>query len=446
MKTYARPRLALLRLGAFLVALGCFQVAHAGYAELAPPQGFSNAGGFRFATSANDTWFGRVVHQPNALRVPVPGSAVTMPASYRLASNAPRIAAGIIFANPAIRTAAGIAAWLLAGSLVWDAAEQAWKQLTEIEEGTGKEYQAVNTTQWFTSPTAACYHYISVRTSGSSERSMQGILPNGNCKVGYVKTPESGYEEVQIITRDVVMTGSCPQGWTQTPAGCVSPALNQPQFEEALDPKPMPDTVPQELPQPAPLPVEQPYINPEPGPNPAQRPLFVPTGDPVRNPNYDPSAPPSPTNQPWIQPGVRVVPSPTASQPWRVDLQPVDRPVSGPDPLPPDSEGPGQDNGGDKPKEQPDLCEKNPDVVACQKLGEADPQQRQDDTQEFTVTPATFSSSAGCPPPVSFQMFGQAYEFSYSGACNVLATLRALMLAMAAVLAAYIVADSFKVS
>ncbi|PJZ17701.1 hypothetical protein CEW46_33070, partial [Bacillus cereus] len=74
---------------------------HAGYAQLAPPAGFGGSpAGWTFAPSANDSTFGRVIHQPNGLKVPVPGTTTTMSASYRLAANAPRIAAAVIFANP----------------------------------------------------------------------------------------------------------------------------------------------------------------------------------------------------------------------------------------------------------------------------------------------------------------------------------------------------------
>ena len=98
-----------LIVGVLLASLGAF--AHAGYAQLADPPGFSGSpGDWKFAPSANDAHFGKVVHQPNGLKFPVGGTPVNMPAGYRFAANAPRIAAGIIFMNPYVRTAASILA------------------------------------------------------------------------------------------------------------------------------------------------------------------------------------------------------------------------------------------------------------------------------------------------------------------------------------------------
>lgn len=94
---------------AALVALS----AHAGYAlKLGRPCGLRcNFAGHTYAASAaNDKVFGNVIHQPNGLRTTVAGQAVKMPASYRLAANAPRIAAQVLFLHPGIRTVVGIAA------------------------------------------------------------------------------------------------------------------------------------------------------------------------------------------------------------------------------------------------------------------------------------------------------------------------------------------------
>lgn len=200
----------------------------------------------------------------------------------------------------------------------------------------------------------------------------------------------------------------------------------------------MPERVPQELPQPTPLPIEypSPYINPDPGPNPEHKPRFVPSGDPVPNPNYDPDSAPGPNNQPYIQPGTKIQPSPTASQPWRVDYQPVNRPQPTKDPV---NNPDGEDKPGDKEKE-PDLCEKNPDIIACQKLEmPEDPGKLPVKEVEFEMTPESgFAGAAACPAPVQATLNGKTYGFSWQPFCNSLDMIKPLLLAFAWLSAAFI--------
>lgn len=226
----------------------------------------------------------------------------------------------------------------------------------------------------------------------------------------------------------------CPVGWTSTPAGCLSPALTQPQFEDALNPHPMPSTVPLELPKPSPLPIEpNPWINPEPGPNPQTRPRFVPNGDPVKNPNYDPNAEPSPDNQPFKQPGTRIVPSPTEKDPFRLDIQPVDKPTPTPDPQPDQDEGPGQDPNV-KPQENPGLCDQYPDIVACAKLGEAPeakPLENIDKTLEIKKEQGWGPENGTCPAPKTATVAGVALEMSFQPLCDFATGIRPVIIGLA---------------
>lgn len=203
----------------------------------------------------------------------------------------------------------------------------------------------------------------------------------------------------------------------------------------------MPERVPWELPYPSPLPVERPWINPAPGPDPEHRPRFVPTGDPVKNPDYNPSADPSPDNQPWKQPGVRIVPSPTDAEPWRVDYQPTNRPASGPEPQPDQDEGPGQGNPSDKPIENADLCEKHPDIVACAKMDEVQPEDVDNEDKPLTITPENGwgNENAACPAPVTKQVAGLNLEMSWQPFCDFAKGIRPVVIAMAWLSAALLV-------
>lgn len=378
--------------------------AQAGYAQLAPPAGFGgSAGNWTFAPSANDLRYGATAYSPNALRVP--GTTATMPAAYRFAANAPRIAAAAIFMNPYVRAGVGIATWLGVAGLVWDEVSKQWTKVIPGEETIipNYEYSRTESDSWTTAD-AVCQSYT--RPGGRYTFSKQeGLNYYSGCNL-YL--PSGYYDQYRSLKSRKI---PCPANTIETPAGCVvetnrvEPVTIE-EFQTRLPSSPMPDTVPWELPKPTPLPVEQPVINPEPVQNPQPRPLFVPTGDPVPNPQYDPNAAPGPNNQPWFQPGVRVNPSPTPQEPWRVDLQPVNRPVPGPEPMPePDSENPPNP---DKPsEEQIDFCAKNPEVLACAKPELDTPEgEIPKSNREVTFTEENLFSGGSCPADVYFTPHG----------------------------------------
>lgn len=93
-----------------------------------------------------------------------------------------------------------------------------------------------------------------------------------------------------------------------------------------------------------------------------------------------------------------------------------------------------------------DPCKLNPDRAGCVKLGtpESDPLTKK--VTPVSVTSINFASSSACPAPLSFTVRGATYGVSYQPLCDRLFILKALFLAMAGFLAAYILADSFKVA
>jgi len=91
-------------------------------------------------------------------------------------------------------------------------------------------------------------------------------------------------------------------------------------------------------------------------------------------------------------------------------------------------------------------CETNPSSAGCADLGTAPtPDTMKKTTQAVAVSTVSFSSGGACPSPLTFSVIGQSYGVSYQPLCDQMFILRALFLAMAGVLAAYILADSFKV-
>jgi hypothetical protein len=415
----------------------CFLVsgsAHAAYAQLSPPAGWTStpgaSGNFAMGNASNAATLANGTVRTNAA-LNVGGRAISVPASLRFSANAPRIAAAVIFQHPAVRTAAGIATLLGLASITWDEALQAWvKPGSEYKISDGVGWWAYNISQPSKTPEAECQ-----KITGGAYDKVMGPYDGGLTMACYKK---SGTSSEFVTTMRKTSMSSCPAGWFITPAGCVQTVpprkLSEPEFIEELAPLPMPSTVPRELPNKTPLPVERPVINPTPGDNPSPSPLFVPTGDPVPNPNYNPEAAPGPSNQPWLQPGVRVTPRPTTDSPWQVDVQPVDRPQAGPDPLPDAEQNPDTDPN-DKPKEEDSksLCEKHPDILACQKLGDITPENLAKNTVTLQINREEgFGPANGaCPAPNQFVVMGKSMAFQWDLLCDFANQIRPLLVGFA---------------
>ncbi|WP_234640660.1 virulence factor TspB C-terminal domain-related protein [Delftia tsuruhatensis] len=326
-----------------------------------------------------------------------------------------------------MRTAAAIAAWLGVGKLIWDEAEGIWRETSDPVRGDGKLWWTSWNPALQPSPEAACLS----STGPGADWSYQfiGIIngPFGPRDCNYRAQMKSNpniwnYVTAGLYSKDVETPEECPAGWTKTPAGCVSPAVDQPRFEEILA-KPgniLPERVPLDLPYP--LPINLPEIAP----------LFIPTGNPVPNPNYNPSAPPGVDNQPWNQPGVRVTPAPVPGSPWQVDIQPINRPVDNPnpDPNPKPDPNPGD---GDKPTEKdPGLCEMYPDIVACQKLGGIDAKELPKKTVPMQITKQNVGPENGsCPAPRQFDVMGVSMAFRWDLLCDFATGIRPILVGFA---------------
>lgn len=421
--------------------------AHAAYAQLAPPAGWTStpgaSGTFAIGNASNAATLANGTVRANAA-LNVGGRSISVPASMRFASNAPRIAAAVIFQHPAVRTAVGIATLLGLASITWDDAMQAWVKPgydATISNGYGWRVDASRVpNKVYDTAEEACKDIIGEPVGATFVRADVHVKDPVYLSVASCvwKRPPPQNSEYSPREAKAAPNASCPSGWFITPAGCVQKIpprrLTEPEFIEELAPLPMPSTVPRELPNKTPLPVEQPVINPTPGDNPSPSPLFVPTGDPVPNPNYNPNAAPSPTNQPWLQPGVRVTPRPTTDSPWQVDVQPVDRPQAGPDPLPDVEQNPETDPN-DKPKEEDSksLCEKHPDILACQKLGNINPENLAKNTVSLHINREEgFGPANGaCPAPKQFVVMGKSMAFQWDLLCDFANQIRPLLVGFA---------------
>lgn len=364
-----------------LSALGC-SAASAAYVYPKAPAGYgrSPSGATVYTPQPNDVFWDLISRQTKTMDLPGSGGARVGTAA-KLGSAARGAAAAVIFRNPYVRTGLAIASWLGAGKMIWDEASKAWVSTDpgDSQVSDGYEYKSPagnGQERWFPSAHGAVSDWAAWATATDQNWSYSvQSCSGGTCQVRFVSKHDP--DNVQFTSLTPLSRGSsCPAGSYVTPGGCAQtpPAvpLTEDQFKDKL-PAPMPDGVPPELPYPTPLPVEapSPWFNPSPGSSPTSQPIRVPTGDPQPNPDYDPNAAPSPTNQPYRQSYRDYQHSPTTEHPWRLDVrdgyrylpgpQGQKEPETVPNPTNPDpSTKPNQ-------QQQPDLCEKNPDIVACEK-------------------------------------------------------------------------------
>jgi len=333
---------------ASLLSLVLFMVppsSHAAYAQLKPPVGWAQgmgaavpgqAGTFNYGAAANGATYKGTTVLTNA-GLAVAGQLVTVPVSMRLAANAATVAATYSFGNPWLFGA------LTVGSLAYNyykdsgyAVENGvWmKKTTEkVCNGPCTLYSLQNLSPtWYGSVAEMGPAIAKARSNAYATVTFKGCdseLSGAICRFSQV---DPNYpNSTPVLTTATLSLQAQPS----TLVTSNNPATKS-DFETVLGAKALPIGLPEKLNVPLPLmpPVfnPDPAIDPQPAPAPYQtpRPMWIPTGDPVLQPN------PSPTTQPdvWKQPGVRVTPSPTESDPWRVDLVPEEKSKNDPSPNP----------------------------------------------------------------------------------------------------------------
>ena len=135
----------------------------------------------------------------------------------------------------------------------------------------------------------------------------------------------------------------------------------------------------------------------------------------------------------------------------RPDLKP-DSPAAPRAKLPEkEKDGTGKDKDGksdaDKDKKQGDtdgLCEKHPEILACQKMGEVKGKEFDDIkiphvTDDRTWQPDDFLPSDGvCPQPKTFHVMGKAFSVGYEPLCEVMRQARFIILIAFILMSAYV--------
>lgn len=116
-----------------------------------------------------------------------------------------------------------------------------------------------------------------------------------------------------------------------------------------------------------------------------------------------------------------------------------------------EKDGSGKDKDGkgdaDKDKKQGDtdgLCEKHPEILACQKMGEVKGKEFDDIkiphvTDDRTWKPDDFLPSDGvCPQPKTFHVMGKAFSVSYEPLCELMRKVRFIILIAFILMSAYV--------
>jgi hypothetical protein len=186
----------------------------------------------------------------------------------------------------------------------------------------------------------------------------------------------------------------------------------------------MPDAVAQQLYDAGqPVPIEAPQLNPAP----VDQPLGEPYIDPVTNKT--------------VQQRARVTPMPTEDDPFRVQISPYQADVA-PAPAP----QPGDPVPSPKDEQPKDPCLENPTRVGCLDAGTPEDSTLETKAIPMTVTPVSVGGAGSCPPDKTFSAMGKQMTFSYGAICSGATLMRPIVLALAWLIAAYIVAGSIRES
>lgn len=351
-----------------------------------------------------------------------------------------------MFSPPVFVGTAAAVAFLGAKYITWDDVAKVWSY---SDPSASTVTYPVSTGYWigltdstgsyrFYTPSTFCNGYA--RSLGATHQLM-GSTSNGN----YWVCQWSWGNEGQYAQP----ASNCPSGWYVTDSGCVqnNPAqpttvpLTEEQFVDKVAPYIPPEEIPQLAPG-MPIPVDAPVVSPGEGADDTPRPIYVPVGETMPVPNTAP--------QQYTQPMMRVVPAPTATDPYRVDLQPVNNvtnnstSINGPTYI--------TNEAADetvKPSDDSDLCLENPDIDACQKTEYDTPDgEIPRDTISASYQVDNFLSGGGsCPADVYVTVHGTTHKaFDWARQCGYMTTYaRPLVLVVCAFLSVMIIAGGFKV-
>lgn len=380
-------------LAAALLLLLTTGTAFAAYAYPTPPAAWGGTAGawtYGGTAAANAPWInGSAAAQ---VTTNVGGRAITVPATMRMAANAPSVVARAILSNPAMRLAPMLA-WAAAGLLVYDAATGLWNR--EVPN-TGMSWRVDQTAVSYPSSQAACEGAAQASLAGSQYSNLVVTVTPANatehwCSMTYTLGGNNYTGTDFTLARG---TNTCPSG------NC-SPSLvpaTQEDFDALPQAVPMPDAVARAADDVMPLPQLLPEIEP----------VAEPIGTPYER-----------AGEPWQDRAV-IEPRNDDSAPWRVDQRIESAPVDEGSPSTPV-------------EQQPTFCESNPSSIACQAMDVPSQQDIAQTTRNVAVTPQSGwgADNAACPAARHITAGGHDIPIPFDMFCTYFGWLRYIIIAFA---------------
>lgn len=354
----------------------------------------------------------------------VGGKAVIMPASMRMAANAGQFAISAVRLNPAALVGSAVVAWLLSQGIEY--IDGQWKKKDSSDNGSPIEgklwyhtvYQSACTTS---SPCS----WSQVKTDFETKYGKN--LPKyyiGGARI--TGTCTSGASSAQCPFEYQWNDGKWYSGGVHT---FYVQASANPQYVPAteadfapLATAPLPDAVANEL---APKGVALPMENPQFNPPYVDEPLGEPYVDPVTGKRYQDKA--------------RVTPrSDGKTADVQIHKQQVDEQGN-----PATDETTGKEV---SPEEQDDFCKQNPDSLACMEEGETDDIDLETRSVGSSVSPVALGSPGHCmaDKTLSLSTLGRSFTFTYKPICDLASMVRPLILAIAWLLAGWIMVGAVR--
>lgn len=393
----------------FAVNLG---LAHAGSLPMAKPTNVSGSYG-SYATGGSASFTGASFN--SGFTSSVGGRPVTVPASWRMASNAGQFAAAAVRGNPAGLVGAAVVAWLLPYGIEW--IEGQWQRSetpAPVPFANGGSlfchgaYRSLN----------ACWA-MSIGTTPDKVNNCSAVI-GGQVAVTCTYIP-NGNTTTFTYSNNV----QCPVNTTYNNGFCVGTAQLRPATDadwNTINPANFPDAAAGELAgKGVPLPLQNPQFDPDP--------LDVPISDPY----VDPS-----TGKRY-QDKARITPQPSSPEVadlrlFKQEVDPNGNPVV--DPATNEAKSPE--------KTDSDPCKENPDRVGCMEAGEADDIDVQQQNAGSSINPVSVGGAATCPADKSVTYLGKQLTISMQPVCTMAGMVHPVVIAVAWLLAGYILIGAMR--
>lgn len=412
---------------ALLLALS--GTASAASVAMKPPVGITGnpASSSGWTTAANFVGNFSAASFSGGFTTNVGGKSVTMPATMRMAANAGQFAISAVRLSPAALIGSAVVAWLLSQGIEY--IDGQWKKKDTSDNGAPEAGH-----NWYNNgynsactPVAPCSWAANKADWESKYGSNQptqygGARITGTCYPNGARKYSCPFEFLWKSNNQWYNGGTVTFEWVGNANPQYIPATDS-DFA-ALAAAPLPDAVATEL---ANKDVALPMENPQFDPKYVDEPLGEPYVDPVTGKRY--------------QDAVRVTPQ---SDGKTADVQTKKQEV--------DEEGePSVDpeTGAElQPEKQDDFCKQNPDSIACMEKGETDELDLETRSIGSMVSPVAVGGAGHCMADKTLAMatMGRSITFTYKPICDLASMVRPLILALAWLLAGWIMIGAVKES